>query len=470
MSQAVVSQKEKQRELILSNNLWRVMLQLSWPAVVAMVLFGLNSVLDAFFVGRYVGEAALAGVSVAYPLSQISVALGSLIGVGAGSALSIALGREDKKTQLKLLGNVNYLSIIVTIVYMVLGLLFSTQLMKMMGGTGEALILGDEYFRITILGAFFWVYGLAGNMIIRAEGKMKSAAVMMGIGLVVNVFANYLFIVVLDMGVAGAAWGTNVGMLVYTLMGWLYFGRGHASFETNLISFSRDKELIKSIIGLGMSSLIMSVMNLVQAVVVFNALSRYGTTLDIAFYGAVYRIFTFLLTPIFGLMRALQPVIGINFGAKQYHRVISSFKIFTFTSVLLTLPFWVISMAAPQAILGSMLPDRILVGQDLLYFRIYMLILPILSSIFMAMTFFPAIDKGRPAAVIGIVRQLIFYIPVMLILPKKIGVAGVYYGTFAIDLIIVIWTNMMVKKEFRLLQKKEQEIDIQTLKRLENIS
>ncbi|MFX0547823.1 MATE family efflux transporter [Hathewaya histolytica] len=454
MSETIINEKEKQKQFILSNNMWKVMFELSWPAIIAMVLYGLNSVIDAIFVGKFIGETALAGVSVAYPLSQISVGIGSLIGVGAGSVLSIALGSKDKRTQERLLGNVNYISLITTVVYMALGLIFSTQLVKVMGGEGAALVLGDNYFRITILGSLFWIYGLAGNMIVRAEGKMKSAAIMMGLGLIVNIIANYIFIVKFNMRVEGAAWGTNIGMFVYTLIGWIYFGKGYSSFKSKVFSLHRDKDIIKSIINLGISSFIMSFMNLVQAVIVFNALSKYGTTADVAFYGAVYRVFTFLLTPIFGLMRALQPVAGINYGAKQYERVISSFKVFIFTSTILTLPFWIVSMASPNLILGLILPNKTFIGTELTYFRIYMGILPLLSTIFMAMTFFPAIDKGKPAAIIGIVRQLIFYIPVMLILPKAVGVSGIYYGTFAIDSIIVLWTIILIKKEFNILRSK----------------
>jgi Na+-driven multidrug efflux pump len=178
----LISTKEKQKQFILTGNLWNIMINISWPAIIAMVLYGFNSVLDAVFVGRFVGETALAGVSVAYPLSQISVGFGSLIGVGAGSVLSIALGSRDKRTQERLMGNVNLLSLVVTAIYMVLTLIFSRQLIAIMGGTGDALTLGDDYFRVTVFGALFWIYGLAGNMIVRAEGKMKSAAVMMGAG------------------------------------------------------------------------------------------------------------------------------------------------------------------------------------------------------------------------------------------------------------------------------------------------
>ncbi|RCX16345.1 putative MATE family efflux protein [Anaerobacterium chartisolvens] len=468
MNDALVDEKEKQKHFILNGNLWRVMANLSWPAIVAMVLYGMNSVLDAFFVGRFVGEDALAGVSVAYPLSQISVAFGSLIGVGAGSALSIAIGAKDKRTQERLLGNVNLLSFIVTVIYMLLGLLFSKELIAMMGGKDEALVMGDQYFRITIYGAFFWVYGLAGNMIIRAEGRMKTAAVMMGIGLAVDAVFKYLFVVVFQWGIEGAAWATNIGMLVYTLVSWIYFGKGWATFHSRLVSVRWDKAIGTSMLRLGMSSLIMSVMSLVQAVFVFNALSKYGTTADVAFYGVVYRIFTFLMTPIFGLMRALQPVIGINYGAQRYQRVISSYKIFAVTAMVLTLPFWILSIAAPGAVLGLIMKDAVFAGAELMYFRVYMAILPVLSFIFMAMTLFPSVDKGKPAAVIGIARQLVFYVPVMLLLPKTIGVKGIYYGSFAIDAVIVIWTMFMVRKEFSLLRQKSQSAPMGTMVKMQS--
>ncbi len=446
------NEKDKQKQMILSENLWKVMFRVSWPAVIAMVLYGLNSVFDAIFVGRFVGETALAGVSLAYPLSQITLGLGSLIGVGGGSALSIALGAKALETQKKLLGNVNYLSILITVIYIIVGLFLATPLVKAMGGIGDTLVIGETYFKITVLGSLFWIYGLAGNMIVRAEGKMKSAAVMMGLGLVVNIIANYILIVVMDMGVAGAAWGTNLGMLVYTIAGLFYFSSGKASFEAHPFKIYRDKEIVKGIFSMGMPSLIMTVMTLVQAIVVFNALSRYGTTYDLALYGAIFRFFTLLLTPIFGLMRALQPVIGINYGAKNYFRVIRSFKIFAVASTLIMLPFWGITMVIPEAVLSLMFPNKIFDAASLLYFRVFMALLPILPVIFMMMTFYPAINKGKPAAIIGIARQLIFYVPVMLILPKLFGIQWVYYGTFLIDTVITIWVLILVKKEFNILR------------------
>jgi Na+-driven multidrug efflux pump len=449
--------REKEQLFILNGGLWRVMVQQSWPAVAALVLYGLNTLLDAVFVGRFVSETAFAGISLVYPLAQITTALGSMIGVGAGSILSIAIGSLDEKTQSKVMGGVNFLTIVFTVVFMSLGLLFSTRLIGIMGGTGEALMLGDNYFRITIFGSLLWIYSLAGNMIIRAEGKMKTAALIMGIGLAVNVVFNTIFIIGLGMGVEGAAWGTNIGMFVYCIMNWLHFGRNHTSFKTKIFSIAVDKEIIPSILELGTPSFITSIMVLIQSVIVLGALSKYGTIADIAFYGAVFRIFTFLSTPLLGMKRALQPVLGINYGAKQYDRTLRFFKVFVFGTSILMLPFWLVSMIAPGSVLGLVLTEQAFTGTQFFYFRIYMALLPALSIFFMATTFFPAIGKAKPTIIIGFIRQFILCVPVMLILPKLIGVSGIYYGSFLIDAVVMVITIVVIVKEFKAVKARESE-------------
>ena len=447
----------KEKEMILNGSLWKVCYKLSLPAIIAMVLYGLNVIFDGVFVGRLVGETAFAGISIVYPLTQLSLGLGSLVGVGAGSYLSILLGEDDKETQGKIVGNANLISIVVTIVMMLLGFVFMKPLLKAIGADGETLTFAISYFRITLIGSIFWIIGLAYNMIVRAEGKMKTAALMMGIGLVVNIISNYILMKIFNMGVAGAAWGTNIGMFVYALLFVIYCKRGGASFNANIFTVRADKEIIKEIVSLGMSSLIMSVMGIIQGVIILRALKTYGSDLDITFYGAVFRIFNFSLTPIYGLMRALQPVAGINYGAQKYERSISSFKIFSFVALVVMLPFWLVAMINPWLILGSMLPK---VTFDLGYifsFRIFMSIAPLLSVTMTAMTFWPSIKKATPAMVIGLGRQLFLYIPLMIILPKIFGIQSIYIGSFIIDLSLSVIVILVLSKDFRSLRKMKEK-------------
>ncbi|MGD1843683.1 MAG: MATE family efflux transporter [Thermonemataceae bacterium] len=458
--------RKQQEELILSGNLKKVMWKLSLPAIMAMVLFGLNAFLDTVFVGQLINETALSGVALAYPFTSIMMAVGALAGTGAAAVLSIAIGAQKMAVQEKIIGNATLVMLVTTALFSIPAYCFADDLIAMMGGKGEILQIGTTYLKITILGSFFWIYGLGLNFIVRGEGKMKEAALMMSYGLILNVILNPIMIGVLKMGVAGAAWATNIGMLLYCLVGYAYFKRGKASFKAQINQIRYDKQVISSIIRNGLPGFIMSMMGLVQAIVVFNALSNYGTEEDIAFFASANRIQLFLMTPLFGLMRALQPVIGINFGANQIDRVKQSFWLFTRTGVYIIAPFWLLMTIFPDLALKLMLPDRIFMTEELLNFRVYMLVLPFLSLVFMALTFFPAINEGKYGSIIGLARQVVFYVPVMLLLPRYFGIEWIYFGATAIDLLLTIWITALVVRLFKKIEKsqkkKTQKAAIQT--------
>lgn len=427
---------DQQRTIILDKPLPTVMWQLSWPAVVAMVLYGMNNFLDGIFVGHLISNNALAAVGVAYPLAQFAQGLGTLIGTGMGAAISIWIGAKNEEKLKNAFGTVNYLTILLSVLVTVPCYLFAEELVYMMGGRGEILSLGTSYFQATILGSFFWIYGLAMNMIIRAEGRMKTAAWMIAIGLLVDVVLKPIFIDTLGWGVAGAAWATNVSMIIYSSLGVWYYATGRSSFQTKFWSLKMDKAIMKETFSLGMPGFIMMVMIVVQNIVVFNALAKYGDAMDITFFTAVNRFYILLNTPLWGLMRALQPVAGMNYGAKQYDRSIRSYRLFSITGLLILLPFWLFVMFNPSGLLSLMIPNMEFSPEQLIDFRIYMSVLLVLPFVFMAMVWFPSIEDAKPATIISVLRQLVFYIPVLLIVPQFYGVRSIYFASAIIDWIV----------------------------------
>ncbi|MEM9339034.1 MAG: MATE family efflux transporter [Bacteroidota bacterium] len=448
--------KDKQKQFVLNDPLSKIMWKFSLPAMAAMVLFGLNAFMDTVYIGQLMNETALAGVALAYPLTGILLGLGSWAGTGAANLLSIVLGDGDKKTQSKILPNATLFAIISTLIIAVPSYFLAEPLIRMMGGQGAILAEGARYFKITMLAAPFWIYGLTLNMIIRGEGKMATAARMMIYGLAVNLVLTPLFISVFDMGVAGAACATNVGMLIYSIVSFTYFIKGKASFSSEVKSLKYDREVFQSIMKMGFPGFIMTIMSLIQAIVVFNAIVNNGAEADLAFFAGANRFLFFLMTPLFGLMRALQPVIGINFGAGQYERVKESFWLFTKTGTYLVTPFWLLLTLFPGESMALVLPDMTFSSRDLMNVRIYMLVLPILPLVFMALTLFPAIKEEKHASMIGLARQLIFYVPVMLLLPKFFGVQWVYYGSTLIDVIVTIWILLVVLKLFNALSPRQE--------------
>ncbi|MEM1259147.1 MAG: MATE family efflux transporter [Bacteroidota bacterium] len=449
-----MNQSKDQKEFILKGNLAKVMWKLSLPAILAMVLYGLNAFMDTIYIGQLLNEAALSGVALAYPLTSMAMGVGSWVGTGAGNHLSVLLGKNDNETLKKVIPNATLFTLIGSLVFAVPCYLFATPLIQMMGGSGEILEYGVRYFKITLLAFPLWVLGLQLNMIVRAEGKMMTAALFMAYGLLVNLILTPLAIIYLNMDVDGAAWATNIGMLVYCFVGYVYFLRGKASFESNINAIFYDSGVFKSILKLGFPGFILSLMGLIQAIVVFNAVVDYGTDEDLAFFAAANRILLFLMTPLIGLMRALQPVEGVNFGAGQYDRVKKSFLLFCKTGIWLVLPFWLFLMLFPELGIQMVLPNKVMTTTEQMDFRVYMAIIPFLPFVFMALTHLPAIEQPKYASIIGIARQLAFYVPVMLLLPKWMGISGVYYGSTLIDIVVTLWAGYIVHKSFQGLGEK----------------
>lgn len=457
---------EEQKKRILNENLWKTLIDFSWPAVLAMFLLGANNVLDGIFVGHFAEQGALAGISIALPAVIILVGFGLLIGTGAGALLSISIGADDTGIRHKLLGTVNTLVLISSVFVMGLGISFSRQLLFAMGGRGEPLLLGELYYRTLLWGAPFWIYSVALNSLVRAEGKMKTSAVIMAIGLAANGVSNYVLMVMLGQGIRGAALGTNIGMVVQSIIGAFYISRSAivqnnilqtvnkntASLLRQVCTLTLDKTIAAKIISMGLSAFIMQIMMVLQSMLVLNVISHYGDAHDIEFYGVVIRLFSFVVQPLGGFMIAMPPIIGINFGAARQERVIAAFKCFLTAALILVLPFWLFMLAVPQIAAGLMINRTAITPENILQFRLYMALLPVMPLSFLVLGFFPAINKGSISSTLAIVQQVVLYVPAMLLLPLLTGVRGVYYGTLLIELMTAVPMLILLKREFRLLR------------------
>jgi putative MATE family efflux protein len=439
------------KDLILTGELPKVMWQLALPAIAAMILYGLNAFMDTVFVGQLMNETALAGISLAYPLAGLTMGFSSLSGTGAANLLSIAIGEDDEDTQGKIMANANLIALACSLLYAIPAYIFAPELIRLMGGSGDILTYGVDYLRVVLLAAPLWVYGLSLNFIIRGEGKMGTAARMMAYGLVLNLILTPILIGYFGFGITGAAWASNAGMLVYCIAEFRYYHRGKATFAANIDSLRYDKRVFRRILELGFPGFILSVMGLVQAIVVFNAIVGVSNDLDsdLAFFAAANRIMLLLMTPLFGLMRALQPIAGVNYGARQYGRTKDAYWLFVRTGFYIVFPFWIIMNLFPEQSLHLVLPDADFSAQEITFFRLYMFMLPIFPLVFNALTWLPAIDRPKFATYIGMARQLFFFVPVMLILPRFMGLSGVYYGATAIDVVVTILLVIIVRKAMR---------------------
>ncbi len=437
------------RQEILNQSIWSLMIKFSLPAIIAMSINSLNTFVDALFIGQYVGQEALAAVSLAFPLTMLTNACAAMISVGGSSLLSIAIGANQIDIQEKIFGSTTIISIIVSLGLMTFGLIYAEELIRLMGGSGNLVTIGALYYRIMMMGAFVRIYGLVLNTLIRAEGKMNEAMSYLIAATLLNIILNPIFIVVLDWGVEGAAWSTIVAMLVLTITGLVYFLRDRANYPIDLSYWRLESYIVKPVLSVGVSAMMMQLMFLLQQIFVFRSIAHYGNEWHIAFMGACYRIMIFMVMPIFGFSQALQPIVGINFGGDQLARVKEAFALFAKVSTAMLFVFWVLELTFPEIILSWMLPDATFSKTDIFNFRIQMLSYIVFPFFLMGVTMFQSIGRAQIAGFMLVARELAIFIPVVLLLPLFYGVNGIYYSMLPVNLIVFFAAAWLIRSEFK---------------------
>lgn len=454
--EAIINEKEKQ--LILKADVRTVFRKLALPSLVGMALYGLNNFLDGIFVGHFINEKALAGVSIAFMLSQIVIGVANMIGNGAGVMLSIMLGADDRKQMSNLLGNVNSLSLLFSVILLIPCYLFSNELMRIMGGSGEILEYGAAYFRQAMIGAFFWIHTLTLMNLIRGEGKIRLVTIITATGLLFDVIIKYILIHVLNFGIYGAAWATNLTMIFYSFVCIFYFTSGKSALKSGPFAFYFNKTLQKQILTAGFSSFIFLAMGVIQGLIVFNMIAKVGTDADMGVYSAGFRGFFVLFMPSLGIMKALQPVIGMNYGAKQFDRVKKCFSYFLRTALLIAFPLWLLALLFPGQILGAMLHAGSYTSHDILLFRIILSTFILQPVTLLSFAFLPSVGKGKDAGIMAMLQQVVLYVPAMLILPNYFGVSCIYWIPAIIQLIIFVLVIFIMRKEFQKLDSPVETI------------
>jgi Na+-driven multidrug efflux pump len=444
--------QDPQARLILEGRPLQVLVRMAVPAVAVMLMFGLNSVMDAVYIGQLIGERALAGVSLAFPITQVTLGLGSLGGIGGGVMLSIAIGRGDSDLLRRLPGHLRRHRRRCWPPSMV----WSVPCVRRAPGPrhGRDRRAGTDRRQLPSRPCPGWASlrspGLTLNMLLRGEGKMALAAWFMAIGLVANLVLTPIFIAVFGVGESPAQPGRPISAPARRRC-WSGSAspEGRPAIRSMRATSASAGSLCGRIARLGVPAMISSSMGLVQAAVVFNVLSRIGSEQDIAFFGAAWRVLLFLLTPLFGLMRAFQPVAGINYGAERWDRVRLHYWLFVVAGLVMVLPIWTVLNLFPEQVLSVMLPDVLFSDQDLHHFRVLMVVLPALPIVFTALSLLPAVERPGLATTVSVARQLALYVPVMILLPQWIGISGVYYGATAIDLLCSVWLLLIVLWLFR---------------------
>lgn len=447
----------KNREELINGNMFKLLLKLSVPGVIGMLVIGLYSLCDAIFVGKLVGETALAAVSISSPYTFINNCIAVLVGVGSSSILSRAIGAKDDKVVNKILGNLIICILVLSLSVTVLGCIFAENLLRFSGAKGEILKLGVNYLRISYIGSFFVNFSQSANMLIRGEGKMKEAMSIMALGAILNIILDPIFIKPLGLGVEGAAIATVIAQMIQALTTFIYFKRNKSIIPLNKLKFASD--LAPEILSVGGSAAMMQLMYLVQQTGLYKLVSIYGGDEQVVLMGVALRILMFTFIPIWGIGQGLQPIVGMNFGAKKYDRVKEAVKIFSIASVIFIGILWGFYMIKPKIVLSLFLNDKALIESGYNLFRLMFLAFPVSGVIVMCMTFFQSIGKGGKSAIITLLKQVVLFMPIAIVLTRVVGIKGTWIASTVTDIIVFLYCLVLLTVEF----KKLDRVDLKEL-------
>ncbi|MUG96479.1 MATE family efflux transporter [Scytonema sp. UIC 10036] len=423
---------------ILQGNLIKLMFKLSIPSILGVLMLSLNSFIDALFAGRFIGENALAGISIAMPLTSLVNGFAGLIGVGSASVLSRAIGSGEVKTQSKLFGNIIILSIVISSFITIIGYIFGQELIAFMGGNGEVASEGTKYLKIYVLGSIFLILGEAFGEVINSEGKIRLNTIFNLIFVSINVLLNYIFITVYNWGIQGIALATVIAMVVSSILNLSYFITGKSIIPVHIKKIVLAIDLLTEIFSIGVSSIFFPVVILVQELVMFNLISDYGKNIDIAFFGATMKLNSLMLIPSVGFAQALQPVIGMNYGAKKYRRVKNAYLLFVIIGSALLLLIWLPLQIAPKTFLNIILPGVNFTGEDVINFRILNILIPIWPLAYCSNTLFLSIGKPKVVLLALFLKSIVLNVPMMIFFSKIIGLRGIYIGSI-LEIVYLCW-------------------------------
>lgn len=435
------------KSMLLNDNPYKIMWKLSLPAIIGMVVIGLYNFMDSVFVGQMIGPTAMGAVSISYPFTFINSGIATLIGVGSASLLSRAIGSNDKKTVDKIMGNLCMLVIIFSILSTLVGVLLPKQLLMLSGAKGKLLTSGTSYLRIVFIGSIFVNFAQSANMVMRGEGLLKKAMLIMGSGALLNIALDPLMIYIFKSfgkGIEGAACATVISQTIQAIVTLWYFKK--KSTNTKINELKLHKSITSQVLGVGVSAMLMQVMALIQQTLMYNTAGKYGGSTWQIILGAALRLQAFAFIPLWGISQGFQPAVGTNYGAKLYDRVKSITWAFTVSSTVLALIFYIPIMCFPKAMLSMFITDPAIVAQGAGNLRLLFSTYITLGFMIITITLFQSMGKGSIAAFLTVARQIIIFIPLVLLLPRVAnwGIQGVWYAPVITDIAVFVISIILV--------------------------
>ncbi len=432
-----------------------LLLKYALPGIIAMTASSLYNMVDSIFIGHGVGAMALSGLTVAKPFMDICAAFGSLVGVGASSLVAIKLGEKDYRSANDVLANVILLNVLLGALVMAVGLYWLEPILYAFGASDVTVAYARDYMEIILWGNILThiYYGL--NSMLRSIGHPKVAMFSTIVAVVANIILDPIFIFVLDMGVRGAALATVISQAIAVIGQLVIFlnPKEVIYFHRGIWRLKRD--ITMRALGIGTAPFLMHLAACFVVIVLNNQLKRYGGDMAIATFGLTNRFMFFFSMIVMGIQQGMQPIVGYNYGANLYARMMRAFKLSVYCATCVMGALWLFGVIWPEGFIRLFTHDEVLIAQSIVPARVMLCTMVMVGFPMITGNFYTSIGMAPKAIFLSLTRQVLFLIPLILCLPilfQSLGwdsIWGVWWALPISDSLSVITAAIVINRDMR---------------------
>lgn len=431
--------------------LGRLLLQYALPSIIAMTASSLYNMVDSIFIGQADGPLGLAGLTVTFPLMNLSSAFGAMVGIGAGTLTALKIGQRDVEGAENTLGNVVLLNVLIGAVFAIVALIFLDPILMFFGASDASLPYARSYMRILLYGNVLTHLYLGLNDVVRSSGYPKKAMVATLTAVVINVLFDYILIIRCGMGIEGAALGTLMSQLVAFFVVFHHLMRRESFIRFKKGIFKWRPKLVRSIIGIGSAPFFTNCCACLVVLLINNGLGAYGGDNHISAYGIANRVAFIFIMVTQGICQGMQPISGFNYGAGLVDRCVGVYRRATIWGTIVMCCGFALGEFMPGFVTSWFTDDAGLRDISASALRYMFMMFPLVGFQVVSVGFLMSLGKAGKAIVLSLCRQLLCLVPLIIVLPNFFGVDGVFMSIPIADAVTIIITIFMIVHQLRAL-------------------
>jgi len=440
-------------EELRSESIWKLFQRFVFPAIMGIIVAGVQTIIDGYFIGNGVGSQGLAGVTLAFPVVMCIVAVAVMMSMGSSSLVALELGRSNRNKAEKIVANVFPLVFVVAAIITITGLAFGDPLLSLFDAPAVVQDMAGDYLRVVIIGSVFFLLTITLDPLVRNDGYPMIAMNIMVVSVLTNLVLDYVFVMRMDMGVTGAAIATVIAFAVSAVRLTLHFFSSKAGLRVSLGNMVFESQTVHRIMEAGLPSFAMQLSVSILFFAHNFVLLQYGSDADVSAYGIMGYSFSIFYMLFEGIAVGVQPIIGFNYGAGLYGRVCSTLKLAMAACVAVGALGFLIFFLFPEKVVQFFTPDDpLLLEVTVGGMRIFVLSLIVQGVVVVNATYFQSINRVRSALFIHLGKIFIFLLPLLFTLPMVFGLKGVWLATPAADYLMFFIVMVMLAEELKELQ------------------